>query len=76
MLDIRKWFVRWNVDRYFDMVLEDVRIGTFRLDLLQAFQAKHQSKGAVGKLAYYSMQIHPLCWSSYVQNEILAALYC
>lgn len=47
MLDIRKWFVRWNVDRYLDMVPEDVCIGTFQLDLLQAFQAKHQSKGVL-----------------------------
>lgn len=69
VLNIQKWFKRWEVDRYLNMTPEDICMDTFQIDLLRAYQAKHQSKGADGKLAYYNMHIYPSCWESYMQVE-------
>ena len=45
VLDMGKWLKRWKVDGYFNMAPKDIFKDTFQMDLLQAYQAKHQSKG-------------------------------
>ena len=42
------------MDRHLDMVPKNV-CKMFQLDLLQAFQAKHQSKGVIGKIVCYNI---------------------
>ena len=63
VLDMQKWFQRWGVDRYLNMIPGDICMNTFELDLLRAYQAKHQNKG---KLSYYSTHISPSCWEFYM----------
>ena len=75
VLDMQKWFKHWEVDRYLNMAPEDICMDTFQMDLLQAYQAKHQSKEIDDKLAYYNMHIYPSCWESYMQVEAHAQPY-
>ena len=66
MLDMQRWFKRWGVDRYLTMMLEDICMDAFQKSLLYTYQATQKCQGADGKLAYYSMHIHPSCWESYM----------
>ena len=59
VLDMQKWFKRWEVDRYLNMAPKDTCMDTFQMDLLRAYQAKNQSKWVDDKLAYYNMHIYP-----------------
>ena len=69
VLDLQKWFKRWGVDRYLNMASDNICMDTFQMDLLNAYQAKHQNKGADGKLAYYNRHISPSCWELYMRIE-------
>ena len=66
---MQKWFKRWEVDKYLNMAPKDICMDTFQMDILRAYQAKYQSKGVDGRLAYYNMHIYPSCWESYMQIE-------
>ena len=73
MLDMRRWFKRWVVDRYLNTAPKDVCPDTFLLDLLRAYRARY--KGVTSKVAYYNIHIHPSCWELYMQQEAHTQVY-